>query len=266
MTHETYTHGHHESVLRSHTSRNVANSAGYLAGELRPGLDLLDVGCGPGTLTVDFARLLSPGRVVGMDRSEEVLATARRHAVEEGVEVTFESGDVYALGYDDASFDVVHAHQVLQHLGNPVAALNEMRRVTRPGGIVAVRDGDYSCLSWAPLDPRLDRWLELYRTVARKNGGEPDAARFLKRWALEAGFSEVRVSSSTWTFADSESCRWWGGLWADRCELSDLGDQIVMYRLADRSELSAIAKAWRHWAEQPDAYFSVPHGEVIARA
>ena len=73
MTQETYTHGHHESVLRSHTSRNVANSAGYLASELRPGLDLLDVGCGPGTITVDFARLLAPGRVVGMDRSEEVL-------------------------------------------------------------------------------------------------------------------------------------------------------------------------------------------------
>jgi hypothetical protein len=74
------------------------------------------------------------------------------------------------------------------------------------------------------------------------------------------------VSSSTWTFADSESCRWRGGLWADRCDLSDLGDQIVMYRLADRFELSEIANAWRHWAEQPDAYFCVPHGELIARA
>ena len=159
--------------------------------------------------------------------TEEVLATARRHAAEQGVEVTFESGDVYALGYDDASFDVVHAHQVLQHLSNPVAALKEMRRVTRPGGIVAVRDGDYSCFSWAPLDPRLDRWQELYRAVARKNGGEPDAGRFLKRWALEAGFSDMRVSSSTWTFADSESCRWWGALWADRCELSAIVSRLL---------------------------------------
>src|SRR5439155_4360764 len=102
--------------------------------------------------------------------TEEVVATARRHAAEQGGGGYVESGDVYALGYDDASFDVVHAHQVLQHLSNPVAALKEMRRVTRPGGIVAVRDGDYSCFSWAPLDPRLDRWQELYRAVARKNG------------------------------------------------------------------------------------------------
>ena len=163
----------------------------------------------------------------GARANKRKLATARRHAAEQGVEVTFESGDVYALGYDDASFDVVHAHRVLQHLSNPVAALKEMRRVTRPGGIVAVRDGDYSCFSWAPLDPRLDRWQELYRAVARKNGGEPDAGRFLKRWALEAGFSDMRVSSSTWTFADSESCRWWGALWADRCELSAIVSRLL---------------------------------------
>src|SRR5262245_5269781 len=133
MTQETYTHGHHESVLRSHTSRTVANSARYLAAELRPGLDLLDVGCGPGTITIEFAQLLSPGRVVGVDRSEEVLAIARRGAAELRAKVTFEPGDAYALGYDDASFDVVHAHQLLQHLSDPVAALREMRRVTRPG-------------------------------------------------------------------------------------------------------------------------------------
>jgi SAM-dependent methyltransferase len=229
-------------------------------------MGVLDVGCGPGTITVDLARLVAPGRVIGIDRSEEVLESARRYAGEQGVEVTFESGDVYALAYEDASFDVVHAHQVLQHLADPVAALKEMRRVTRPGGIAAARDGDYSCFSWAPLDPLLDRWQELYRAVARKNGGEPDAARFLRRWALVAGFTDIRMSSSTWTFADRESCSWCGGLWADRCEFSGLGDQIVEFGFADRSEVSEIAEAWRHWAEQPDAYFSVPHGEVIARA
>jgi SAM-dependent methyltransferase len=266
MTNETYTHGHHESVLRSHTSRTAENSAAYLLPELRPGLDLLDVGCGPGTITADFARLVAPGRVVGMDRSEEVLAMAREHAAERGVEITFEPGDVYALAYPDDSFEIVHAHQVLQHLADPVAALKEMRRVARPGGIVAARDGDYSCFSWGPLDPKLDRWLELYRAVARKNGGEPDAARFLKRWALDAGFTDIRMSSSSWTFADPESCEWWGNLWADRCEHSPLGEQIVAYGLATRAEVLEIAAAWRRWAEQPDAYLSIPHGELLARA
>jgi ubiquinone/menaquinone biosynthesis C-methylase UbiE len=64
-----YTHGHHESVLRSHRWRTVENSAAYLVPFLRPGLDLLDVGCGPGSITQDFATRVAPGRVCGLDRS-----------------------------------------------------------------------------------------------------------------------------------------------------------------------------------------------------
>ena len=262
---EVYTHGHHDSVLRSHTWRTAENSAAYLLPELRPGLDLLDVGCGPGTLTADLASRVAPGRVVGIDRADAVLEQAASHAASRGVAVEVRAGDVYALPFSDASFDVVHAHQVLQHLVDPVRALGEMRRVLRPGGVVAVRDSDYSCFSWAPLDPALARWLDTYRAVARHNRAEPDAGRFLKGWALSAGFTRVTTTSSTWTYADPESCAWWGGLWADRCELSAFGEQAVSYGLATKSELAAMASAWRTWAKQPDAFFAVLHGEVLAR-
>ena len=266
MPHEVYTHGHHESVLRSHTWRTAENSASYLLPALRPGLDVLDVGCGPGTITVGLARLVAPGLVVGIDRAREVLEQAAACASEQGVSIELRAGDVYELPFGDASFDVVHAHQVLQHLTEPVRALTEIRRVLRPGGLLAVRDADYSCFSWAPLDPLLSRWLELYRAVCRRNSAEPDAGRFLKGWALDAGFRDVRATSSTWTYADSESCAWWGNLWADRCELSSFGEQAVAYGLSTREELSAIAAAFRSWSKKPDAFFMVPHGEVLARA
>src|SRR6185436_15270930 len=142
MTHDIYTHGHHEAVLRSHTWRTAENSAGYLLAALRPGLDLLDVGCGPGTITVDLARLVAPGRVIGIDRAPEVLAQASAHAGGQGVSLDLRVGDVYALPFPDASFDVVHAHQLLQHLSDPVRALAEMRRVLRQDGLLAARDGD----------------------------------------------------------------------------------------------------------------------------
>src|SRR6266566_2612603 len=135
MTHDVYTHGHHEAVLRSHTWRTAENSAGYLLAALRPGLELLDVGCGPGTITVDLARLVAPGRVIGIDCAPEVLAQASAHASGRGVSIELRVGDVYALQLPDASFDVVHAHQLLQHLSDPVRALVEMRRVLRPGGL-----------------------------------------------------------------------------------------------------------------------------------
>src|SRR4051794_23454404 len=131
---DTYTHGHADSVLQSHRWRTVENSAAYLAPHLRPGLGVLDVGCGPGTITVDLAERVAPGRVVGLDVSADPLDEARALAAGRGVQVPFEVGDVYALGAPDDSFDVVHAHQVLQHLTDPVAALREMARVCRPGG------------------------------------------------------------------------------------------------------------------------------------
>lgn len=266
MAGDVYTHGHQESVLRSHVWRTAANSAAYLLRALRPGQRLLDVGCGPGTLTVDLARHVAPGRVVGIDRAPVVLEQARRHAEEAGVEVSFAVGDVYALELPDASFDVVHAHQVLQHLTDPVAALRELRRVVVPGGLVAVRDSDYSAFAWAPHDPLLSRWLDLYRAVARRNRAEPEAGRFLKTWARAAGFASIAVSSSTWTFADAESCAWWGGLWADRCVESSFAAQAVDYGLATRAELESLATAWRRWAIEPDACMLVPHGELIATA
>jgi ubiquinone/menaquinone biosynthesis C-methylase UbiE len=261
---ETYTHGHHESVLRSHRWRSAANSCAYLLDRLAPGTDLLDVGCGPGTITADLARHVAPGRVVGLDRSAEVLAAARRDAGGLGT-LEYREGDAYALPVEDASFDAVHAHQVLQHLSDPVSALREMRRACRPGGVVAARDGDYASMAWHPADPLLDRWLDLYRRAARANGGEPDAGRHLLGWAQAAGFSEVVPSASVWCHATPEERDWWGGLWADRITASALAEQLRAQGLASDDELAAIAAAWRRWAAAHDGWFTVVHGEVLCR-
>jgi ubiquinone/menaquinone biosynthesis C-methylase UbiE len=263
---DVYSHGHHESVLRSHTWRTAENSAAYLLPSLEAGQALLDVGCGPGTITVDLARLVAPGEVIGIDREPGVLAQARARAADQrATAVTFQTGDVYALDFPDGHFDVVHAHQVLQHLTDPVAALREMRRVARPGGIVAVRESDYATFTWAPEDERLTRWLELYHRLTRRNGAQADAGRHLLGWAQEAGFTDISVGASAWTFADPESRRWWGGLWADRILQSAFAEQVIDYGLAERAELEEYAAAWRHWIDQPDGFFAHLNGELLAR-
>ncbi len=264
----TYTHGHHESVLRSHRWRTAENSAAYLLPHLAPGQALLDVGCGPGNLTCDLADRVAPGSVIGLDAAADVVVAAEAERASRGTtNVGFEVGDVYGLRFDDARFDVVHAHQVLQHLADPVAALRELARVVRPDGVVAARDSDYATMTWYPADPRLDRWLALYHDVTRRNGGEADAGRFLGAWAREAGFGTVEVSTSTWTFADPDSRAWWGGLWADR--VSDPGSalaaQALEHGLSTEAELGDLAEAWRAWSAQEDGYFAVVHAEVLAR-
>ena len=259
MGEATYTHGHHESVLRSHRWRTVENSAAYVLPHLRAGVRLLDVGCGPGTITADFARRVAPGVVLGVDASADVIA----HAQRDHPGVPFAIGDVYRLDVPDATFDIVHAHQLLQHLADPVAALKEMRRVTRPGGIVAVRDSDYGSFTWHPGDDRLVRWLRLYRDIARVNGGEPDAGRHLLSWAQQAGFTGIKTSASAWCFATPEDRAWWGGLWADRMTSSAIANQAIREGHATQEELTGLADAWRAWAAHDDGWFAVLHEEII---
>jgi ubiquinone/menaquinone biosynthesis C-methylase UbiE len=262
-----YTHGHHESVLRSHTWRTAENSAAYLLSHVVAGMDMLDVGCGPGTITIDLAKRVAPGQVVGLDASESVLEGAARTAVEAScTNVTFQTGDIARLPFEDGSFDIVHAHQVLQHLTDPVAALCEMRRVCRPGGIVAARDADYAAMTWFPEDPVLTRALDLYRQTARINGAEPDAGRHLLSWATRAGFDDITPTASTWCYATPADRTWWGSLWADRVTESSLATQLVDYGLATPADLASFAQAWRRWMEEPEGWYAVLHGEIICRA
>ena len=264
----TYTHGHHESVVQSHAWRTAANSAAYLLPHLEPGMALLDVGCGPGTITTDLAGLVAPGRVVAIDYAAGILEQAKEHAAKAGhaERIEFRTGDVHALDFPDDSFDVVHAHQLLQHVGDPVQALREMRRVCKPGGIVAARDGDYGAFFWYPDMPALADWQRVYLQVARSNGGEPNAGRILHAWARAAGFEQIEKSSATWCFASAEEREWWGNLWSERAVKSDFARAAVAGGYATPEQLEHLASGWLHWAAEPDGWLTIPHGEILCRA
>ncbi|WP_085082135.1 class I SAM-dependent methyltransferase [Mycolicibacter senuensis] len=261
-----YTHGHHESVLRAHRTRTAQNSAAYLLGSLAPGLRLLDVGCGPGTITADLASIVAPGRVTAIEPVPEALELARACAVERDQHnIDFVVADVHALQFGDNSFDVVHAHQVLQHVADPVTALAEMRRVCKPGGVVAARDSDYAAFAWHPASTQLDDWLRLYRDAARANGGEPDAGRRLLAWAHAAGFTDVTPSVSATCYATPAEREHWGGMWADRILHSAIAEQLLSRGVADQAKLQAISRAWRDWAGHPDGWLAIPHSQILCR-
>ncbi len=265
-TSDTYTHGHHESVVKSHAERDATDSAAFLLPHLNSSMRLLDIGCGPATITCDLARHVS--EVVGVEPVADVLETARANAASRGVtNATFKVGSVYELDFEDDSFDAAYAHQVLQHLSDPVAAIEEMVRVTKPGGVVALRDADYRSFAWHPQPPELDRWMDLYQTVCRTNDAEPDAGRYLLEWALEAGVdrSAITTTSSTWLKDSPEACAVWANTWKDRALHSSFASQAVEYGLTTTEELEEISTAWAEWGHHRAAWFMIPHGELLIR-
>lgn len=272
MTGTRYTHGHGEAVLGNHSTRTAEDSVGFVLPHLHRDSRVLDVGCGPGSITVDLAARVAglggaASQVTGVENTEVPLATARELAETRGVAATFQTGDAYALPFADSSFDIVLAHQVLQHLGDPVAALREFARVCAPGGVVAVRDTDYNGMHFHPENDGMRLWQTNYRQRARGNGGEPDAGRHLVRWALEAGFlpGQFSVGTTTWTYSTGRADgtghvgrpTWLAESWIKRTR--DAADNLC------DSDVEAICGGWQRWAEETAAVFVMPHGELLVR-
>jgi SAM-dependent methyltransferase len=263
MTAATYTHGHHASVVAAHAARTVANSAAYLEPLVEPGMRILDVGCGPGSITIDLARRAGDaGLVVGIDASAEVVATAREAAARAGVvNAVFEVGDAYDPTPGER-YDIVHAHQVLQHLGDPVGALRAWRGV---GDVVAARDVVYSATTIHPLTPELLRWRELVLRLQAANGGDGDAGAKLKAWARAAGFTSVETDVETWCFETQRGRDFWGGQWVERALHSAFADGTERLGLADAAERQAISDAWAAWQSDEDGWMAMLHGWILAR-
>jgi ubiquinone/menaquinone biosynthesis C-methylase UbiE len=263
---ERYTHGHAAATVRQHAQRTAEEAAAFLLPRLRPGMRLLDVGCGPGSITRGLAERLAPGEVIGLDLSRETLAAARADAAARGLaNLRYEEGSVYALPFPDGAFDVAYAHQVLQHLREPAAALGEMLRVVRPGGLVAVRDVDWGTAAYWPADPWIDRFIDVHFKTWYRNGGEPRMGRRLRALFNAAGVEDLQITSVVWCYATPAETTQWGESYAARLLTSPMGERAVEYGFASRDDLEAMAAAFRAWAAHPDAFWAFLHVEALAR-
>ncbi|KAI0401287.1 ubiE/COQ5 methyltransferase [Xylaria palmicola] len=263
-----YTHGHHTSVVKSHARRTAQNSATFLLPHIEPHHRILDVGCGPGSITIDLAQLVPQGSVIGVDAVEGVLAQARDLARERGVEgnLTFRKHDANELPFDDGEFDIAFCHQVLHHVHEPVAILKEMARVTKKGGLVAAREVDYGALAWYPELPGLDKWEEIHMGVIGANGGHPKAGRYVKAWAGEVGFAseDITFTWGIWNYQEDEAVAW-GKSWADRTLYSSYASTSLEKGISTQGDLDYISETWRKWGESKGAFIIIPHGEILCR-
>jgi ubiquinone/menaquinone biosynthesis C-methylase UbiE len=266
VRHEQYTHGHAPATVRQHGRRTADEAAAFLRPELRPGMRVLDVGCGPGSITRGLAEWVRPGEVIGLDLSRETLAAAQADAAARGLtNLRYEEGSVYELRFPDRTFDVVYAHQVVQHLREPAAALREMLRVVRPGGLIAVRDVDWGTAAYWPSDPWIDRFIEMHFKTWSRNGGEPRMGRHLRALFNAAGCADLHITAAVWCYATPSETWDWGDSYAERILTSPMGERAVEYGYASRADLEAMAAAFRAWATHPDAFWAFVHVAALAR-
>jgi ubiquinone/menaquinone biosynthesis C-methylase UbiE len=265
-TRGTYQHGHHAAVVASHAKRSAEVEAAFFLPHLRPGLRLLDIGCGPGSITVGLAKRIAPAPAIGVDPSADVIDMARALLGERLVSnLSFQTGNIYEPRFEEASFDAIFAHQVLQHLREPVPALEQVRRLLVPGGIVGARDVDWGSTTFFPQTEGMCRFLKLYYELAEHNGGQANAGRFMRRWFREAGFQTVTTTTSTESYTNNAATLAWASTWAERTLASNIAEKAVEYGLARQSDLESMADGWRIWGRDPDATFCFSHTEIIAR-
>ncbi|KAJ7043736.1 S-adenosyl-L-methionine-dependent methyltransferase [Mycena alexandri] len=258
-----------------HEMRNVENSAAYLLPKLlamkksNPRLAILDVGAGSGSISASFAKAIPEGRVTATDKNKGILLRAAAVAELAGVSnIEFQEADVFKLPFADGTFDVTHCHQVLTHLKAPVDALREMLRVTKPGGIVAAREGDYDTECVWPNTPALTKFHEFAAGCINKlAGGSTSAGRQLLSWALQAGAEESQVTASfgTWCYSTPADKQGWteGIVNTIRNKEGALRKGGLATGMTTEEDLEEMAKGWEEWNQTDGATLGMLHGEVI---
>lgn len=252
---ERYIIGFTDANLHFFEMRTLAMCAPFLLPHLRPGLAALDCGCGPGSMTIELAEQVAPADVIGVDLEVGQFERARRAAAQRGVgNVRFEQGDVYALPFPDASFDLVFSHGLISHLRAPARALAEMRRVLRPGGMVAVSDNDTDAFAFAPADSPLERYFRLIFQVQAHNGGLRLQTRFLRGALLEAGFARAEAHGATEAYGTPDRTRWLAAASAATASSDVFRQTVLSQGWASQAELDALPAALVAWGERPDAF------------
>ena len=259
-----YTMGYSEDFLRMLHRRSAQTHAAYLLPHLEPGMRLLDFGCGPGTISVGLAKAIGPGELHGVDLEESQILMARAAAKAGGhANATFHISDVTALPFEDDSFDVAHCHTVLTHIPDTQAVLAEVRRVLKPGGMIASREMIGSSSFMAPDFDNSGAWATFVRLIAA-NGGHPDMGKQLKGVLSEAGFADIRASASFDFFGTSEDVAFFHAVATGWFFSDDVMEAATKYGLATREDFAAWRAAADQWRDHAGSIGAVGFGEAMA--
>jgi len=261
---EQYTMGYGPAATAIMAERTAHSHAAFFLPHLKSGMNLLDCGCGPGTITLGFAELLAPGEVLGTEIEETHVAVARANAAARNVSnVRFETADLYELPFADASFDAVFISAVLGNLREPIRGVREAYRVLKPGGVIGLKEFDHGGDIVYPTEPAIEKYGELYLRLRRENGHDPEGGRKLGALLFEAGFRDLESKAVYESFANPKAVG--GFAYVSAGLLAEgWGEAFTSRGWATAEDISEMRAAWQRFATFPGAIFAAAWGEAVA--
>ena len=262
----SYTMGYNEEFQQLLRRRSAESSAAYLLPHLAPGQRLLDFGCGPGTISVGLARAIEPGELHGIDMEASQIEIARAAASAGGHEnAAFQASDAAELPFEDGYFDVAHCHAVLTHVPDTLAALAEVRRVLKPGGLLASRELICASSFFEPGDDGLNGGWITFANLLEANGGHPQMGKQLKRVFLDAGFEDIHTSLTFEHFGSAEDVAFFHAFATDWfCSPATI-EAAVEHGLETRQQFEDWRGDLARWKDEPGAIAAMGWGEALGR-
>ena len=260
-----YTMGFSDEFLASPRNFKAEVHAAYLLPHLKPGLRVLDFGCGIGTISAGLAEAVAPGELHGVDMEESQIELARAEAGRRGLEnAFFQVGDVCALPFEDGFFDVAHGHTVLMHAPDVPTMLAEVKRVLKPGGIIACRDMICESSFTHPDFGVLRRGWDMFEDILTANDGHPQMGKELKGRLLEAGFGDVELTASLSSYSAPSDVAFYHELIVSWFLSPTMIEAAIKYGAATEELCNELRTAIDRWKDDPAAIASIAHGQAIA--
>ena len=255
-----------EAIQDQYAGREAESVVDFLLPHIKPGMTVLDCGCGPGTITQGLARIAAPGKVIGCDLEPGMVERAASLAEGAGLDnLSFQVGNILDLPFEDNTFDVVLSCAVTEHLSEPVKAMSELGRVAKQGGVVGITRTDWSANLFAPPCPSAERFIDLFERGFRTQGATMFGGKDLPRMLGEAGLT---VEDLVITFSNAympEPVNPMVAGWAAWIENLPLFDRVIEEGLTTREELDAMCAEMREWAAQSGTLAATGGCRAIAR-
>ena len=254
-----------EGMLAALARYTAQGSAGHLLRRLRPGQRVLDFGCGPGTISVGLAKAAHPGELHGLDVDEQTIEMARSVAESQGVtNATFQVGDARAMPFDDGYFDVAHCHNLLMHVLETQDVLAEVKRVLKPGGLIACREMMVDSSFTYPDYGVLSRAWDMFEDMVALDDGHPQMGKDLKFQLAEAGFENAWIEAAMDIYSTPEEVAFISQV-ANYWFLSpEVVEAAILYGAYTEELCSSIAEAFKTWTQDPAAICGIAYGVAVA--